>query len=641
MQNNVKVTFEDAAKSTPTPNTLKKYERVVLFESEETLVFKKQSATKSASLLVINRDTAEMSLRTEAEINFNEKKYKMTLIDALLGAIRLNGGLFFVCVTEKEAIGSVRGFNVWRTVSFRIVRSAATADLISTTQAADDRRFVALLMRYLTRNTYYFSYDYDITWPIARQPEGLLPELCNRRFLFNAHFIDVLMKQFGKFCKEQPSHAVQSFCVPLIQGFVGIANFSIGASSVQLCLLSRRSPLMGGMRFHARGCDDRGNAANFVETEQILLAEDRVFSFVQVRGSLPFSWSHLLDMRYKPPICIGRDATANAQMAQAHFGALSAAYGAPVVAVSLINAEGYEQPLGNATVDVLEAMRSSKSGGDGHSDVVYYPFDFHHECKEHGWERLTQLGDALTKHLDDCGFWELRNGMSTVASEQRGIVRVNCIDCLDRTNVFQGVIARIVLLRQLRLLSILGAGDTTLASFPEAERVFKTIWADNGDAISMIYTGTPALKSDFTRTGRRSLFGVAADGVKSVRRYFLNNYADADYEDAVRLLSGAYRVSRNNRSPFKRKKPLIQAVLLSALIYFLMNFLVYAFYLRSWPKSLIALLAVWKIYKMILARGTQFVATPKLAMEEALCEKQEQPPPAVPIAKEAKNKKNQ
>jgi len=35
-------------------------------------------------------------------------------------------------------------------------------------------------------------------------------------------------------------------------------------------LLSRRSRHMVGTRFFARGADDKGNVANFVETEQII-----------------------------------------------------------------------------------------------------------------------------------------------------------------------------------------------------------------------------------------------------------------------------------------------------------------------------------------------------------------------------------
>jgi hypothetical protein len=38
------------------------------------------------------------------------------------------------------------------------------------------------------------------------------------------------------------------------------------------------------------------------------------------------------------------------------------------------------------------------------------------------------------------------------------------------------------------------------------------------------YAGTGALKSGFTRTGKRTLAGLIDDGVKSMTRYYLNNF---------------------------------------------------------------------------------------------------------------------
>lgn len=40
--------------------------------------------------------------------------------------------------------------------------------------------------------------------------------------------------------------------------------------SINLILLSRRSTLRAGTRFHSRGIDERGNVSNFVETEFIV-----------------------------------------------------------------------------------------------------------------------------------------------------------------------------------------------------------------------------------------------------------------------------------------------------------------------------------------------------------------------------------
>ena len=58
---------------------------------------------------------------------------------------------------------------------------------------------------------------------------------------------------------------------------------------------------MGGPRIHSRGIDERGNAANFVECEQIFIKRSLsegddllhvdIYSYVQIRGSIPLFWS--------------------------------------------------------------------------------------------------------------------------------------------------------------------------------------------------------------------------------------------------------------------------------------------------------------------------------------------------------------
>jgi SacI homology domain len=84
----------------------------------------------------------------------------------------------------------------------------------------------------------------------------------------------------------------------MIQGYVGHAKPTM---DIDLILISRRRWLMGGTRYNARGIDDEGNTANFVESEQIVVKTKinqekstkrlQTYSYCQLRGSLPFYWS--------------------------------------------------------------------------------------------------------------------------------------------------------------------------------------------------------------------------------------------------------------------------------------------------------------------------------------------------------------
>jgi hypothetical protein len=48
--------------------------------------------------------------------------------------------------------------------------------------------------------------------------------------------------------------------------------------------------LHAGTRYNARGLDDEGNVANYVETEQIMIYKGFTFSYAQIRASVPFFW---------------------------------------------------------------------------------------------------------------------------------------------------------------------------------------------------------------------------------------------------------------------------------------------------------------------------------------------------------------
>lgn len=52
------------------------------------------------------------------------------------------------------------------------------------------------------------------------------------------------------------------------------------------------------------------------------------------------------------------------------------------------------------------------------------------------------------------------------------------------------------------------------------------MWSDHANEISVAYSGTGALKTDFTRTGKRTKVGALEDGYKSIMRYIKNNYFD-------------------------------------------------------------------------------------------------------------------
>ncbi len=83
----------------------------------------------------------------------------------------------------------------------------------------------------------------------------------------------------------------------------------------------------------------------------------------------------------------------------------------------------------------------------------YEAFDFHAECSKMRWDRLSILLDRLAHEQDELSMFLLtRDG--TLVSTQEGVFRTNCIDCLDRTNVVQSMLAKRSLTNALQVCKI-------------------------------------------------------------------------------------------------------------------------------------------------------------------------------------------
>jgi len=114
------------------------------------------------------------------------------------------------------------------------------------------------------------------------------------------------------------------------------------------------------------------------------------------------------------------------------------------------------------------------------------------------------------------------------------------MDCLDRTNVVQSVISRNIAHKQLFQMGLAGkpSGLPFEVFAPQMEDAFRECWTDNANTVSILYTGTPALKTDFTRTGKRTKQGALADAQNSVKRYYINNYCDGYNHDCLDVCLG-------------------------------------------------------------------------------------------------------
>ncbi len=299
-----------------------------------------------------------------------------------------------------------------------------------------------------------------------------------------------------------------------------------------MTLISRRSIKRAGLRYLRRGIDDEGHAANSVETEQILSSpswgpNDKLYSFVQFRGSIPVYFSQS-PYSFKPVPVLQHSSETNYAAFKKHFTNLAGRYGGVQIA-SLVDKKGNEQQVGEEFENNVQKL--NQNGGIDGVSIGFEWFDFHAVCRGMKFENVSLLMDTLGPRLSQFGKTIELDGKLT--QKQTGVLRTNCMDCLDRTNVVQSGCGRSALESQLK-----EEGFTIDLQLDKATQWFNTLWADNGDAISKQYSSTAALKGDYTRTRQRTYKGAINDFGFTLSRYFNNIVNDYFSQAAIDYLLG-------------------------------------------------------------------------------------------------------
>lgn len=583
-------------------NSADVYDDLILYTTPEKYLIEPREAPDE--LLMIDRVSREITL--QANQGQIPPSATSQAICGIMGTIHLLAGPYLIVITKKTKIGEINGQPVWKVDDIDVIPYARTLLHLTEEQIQYNKTYLSMVQSVLHTPNFYFSTSYDLSHSLQRlhntSPDFLLMPLFQRadqRFVWNVH----LMRDF---LAQQELHR---YWLPVIHGFVTIKQCSINQMPFTWTLISRRSCFRAGTRFFMRGIDTEGQPANFIETEQIVEFDGCKSSFLQTRGSIPLFWSQLPNLKYKPNPTLISGQNHNDGF-QRHLDNQIFNYGRQII-VNLIDHKGPEDKLEKALAEVIHAS--------GISDVRYESFDFHHECRKMRWDRLSILIDRLKQDLSEIGYF-MRQRDGTVPCQQEGVFRTNCIDCLDRTNVVQSLLARQSLQHQLQRLGILMEGQKVEDQM-HFESVYKNAWADNADICSIQYAGTGALKTDFTRTGKRSKQGLLKDGLNAMIRYYKNNLSDGFRQDSIDLFLGNYQVDENEGvtkiCPLTEKKDIkfsaLPLVLLLAIAMCFLSFLIPAVH----SSETIMFVLFWAgmvaiTFSVIMFYGTEFVDYPKL-----------------------------
>lgn len=214
--------------------------------------------------------------------------------------------------------------------------------------------------------------------------------------------------------------------VVCIYGYVGISNNIVNSLKLHFYLISRRSVYHSGTRYLTRGLDDYGHVANFVETEQIIKIENNLFSFLQFRGSVPIFFE-------QPGVTAQTQITRTPELTAPAFKKHIDELKEDFDCIYMINLMNVNKPNEHVITQNFENQIKINQI----KDVKYLFWDFQNQCKYDNYENLDNFVVNLESIFKIFRYYHENLSTGHKIKEQKGIIRTNCLDCLDRTNVIQ------------------------------------------------------------------------------------------------------------------------------------------------------------------------------------------------------------
>lgn len=246
---------------------------------------------------------------------------------------------------------------------------------------------------FFSTQSFYFSADYDLTVQFNENlSRGFKQKDHDERFYYNEAFARKL-KTIG----------LESWIQPFINGLVVQSSIAVNQKETYFTLISRRDKMRAGMRFISRGSDQSGNVSNFAETEQIMVSSSPdfydVFTYLQIRGSIPIVWRQSPSLKWSPKLEIEANKMKNMSAFDNHLINVKKNYG-DATFVNLIDKKGSQLKIGQYMTELFRTNEDKK--------LHYVWFDFHAECKNMKWNNLSKLIAEVKEFIQSYKYGQYR-----------------------------------------------------------------------------------------------------------------------------------------------------------------------------------------------------------------------------------------
>ncbi|ERE82364.1 polyphosphoinositide phosphatase-like protein [Cricetulus griseus] len=482
----------------------------------------------------------------------------------VVGFVRFLEGYYIVLITKRRKMADIGGHAIYKIEDTNMIY--IPNDSVRITHP-DEARYLRIFQNVDLSSNFYFSYSYDLSHSlqynltVLRMPLEMLKSETSktRQESFDIFEDEGLITQggsgvFGISSEPYMKYVWNGELLDIIKTTVHrdwllyIIHGFCGQSSILFI-----NTLPG----------KSGDVANEVETEQILcdasvmsFTAGSYSSYVQVRGSVPLYWSQdISTMMPKPPITLDQ-ADPFAHVAALHFDQMLQRFGSPIIILNLVKEREKRKHERILSEELVAAVTYLNQFLPPEHTIVYIPWDMAKYTKSKLCNVLDRLNVIAESVVKKTGFFvnrpdsycstlrpdekwnELGGCVNPTGRLQTGILRTNCVDCLDRTNTAQFMVGKCALAYQLYSLGLIDKPNLQFDT--DAVRLFEELYEDHGDTLSLQYGGSQLVHRVKTYRKIAPWTQHSKDIMQTLSRYYSNAFSDADRQDSINLFLGVF-----------------------------------------------------------------------------------------------------
>ncbi|KAG5392459.1 hypothetical protein IGI04_022422 [Brassica rapa subsp. trilocularis] len=443
----------------------------------------------------------------------------------IIGFVRFLGPYYILVIRKRKKVGEICGHAIYGVAESQMIMVPYPSSETRVSSSAAERRYRKLFNMVDLSKNFYFSYTYRLMYSLQKN-------ICNtERGKIHDNSMFVWNEYLTRGIRGILKNTV--WTVALVYGFFEQIKCSVSNEEFILTVIARRSRRYAGTRYLRRGVNEQGSVANEVEIEQIVSKEVPegkkipITSVVQT-GDKDHRESILKAAFGKAIWFINRQTKKDSRLKAIHYD-LNKHFKSGVDGA-------FEQlcVLGKRALDLIDLFFCEAPLGIGAEGVINDSF-LNNPIMNQDKEETIQENEALKADIHKL---------------QSGVLRTNCVDCLDRTNVAQYSHGLVALNQQLRTLGITGPPIVDKDN-PVAKKLME-VYENAGDAIAIQYAGSEAHTKMFSALrGEWNMMMKHRDIITAVRRHYNNAYQDGEKQNAINVFLGKSGPQLGRQAPWE------------------------------------------------------------------------------------------